>query len=545
MYCTNTMRNDGFGAIFQNIIYDILFTEYHENIFIYLPYESIDHNYNNDPKHTENLQKFMNLQDEYKIPDGFKGSVRRYSIRETYDFVESKFEELLNSNSFLKIKNAFFKGKHNPFDNNKDFLHVAVHIRRPNSRDDRTEGADTPNSYYLNIINHIRKTVSGKPLKFHIFSQGDIQKFSDFFSEDTVFHLDEEIQDTFLKMVYADILVCSRSSFSYAAALLSDSIIYYEKFWHPPRASWISGNNINYKIVKKQYNDKLFFKLCSIGFALECNLLFTNRITIDQDIDLVKNLNHGDKIFISIIESDINYDKLVEILSAKNIKVYFYIMYEPIVPAEIINKLMPVSIHFFIQNNVYESPMISCMPIGIRDCEKVVPNHKGFSHDFLYKEGLKTVDKTIACLLCFSYTHEERYRCYHFMKDEPFVVNLNDNTYEKQESIHCGKVPVWINYEYIHKSMFVLCPRGCGEDTHRFYEAIYLDSIPIVKRSNTPFDKVYEAFPCLVVNDWLEITDNLLSANVEPCFKKLKEFKYKYPNAFTDLNSIQDLLLRL
>ena len=39
-----------------------------------------------------------------------------------------------------------------------------------------------------------------------------------------------------------------------------------------------------------------------------------------------------------------------------------------------------------------------------------------------------------------------------------------------------------------------MSPRGNGEDCHRFYEAIYLDSIPIVKRTNTPFDKLYNAF---------------------------------------------------
>lgn len=31
----------------------------------------------------------------------------------------------------------------------------------------------------------------------------------------------------------------SRSSFSYAAAILSDGVIYYQPFWHPPGDKWI------------------------------------------------------------------------------------------------------------------------------------------------------------------------------------------------------------------------------------------------------------------------------------------------------------------
>jgi hypothetical protein len=146
--------------------------------------------------------------------------------------------------------------------------------------------------------------------------------------------------------------------------------------------------------------------------------------------------------------------------------------------------------------------------------------------------------------MIFSYTHNERHRCYNELKDKPFVKNLNDGTYEKQPSIHCGKVPVWINYEYTHKSFFTLSPRGAGEDCHRFYEAIYLDSIPIVKRTNTVFDKLYNVFPCLIINDWNEVTEKLLLEKKEEYVQKLKNFKKLYPNALTDLNSIHELLLQ-
>jgi hypothetical protein len=303
----------------------------------------------------------------------------------------------------------------------------------------------------------------------------------------------------------------------------------------------------SYKLIKNNINSRLLLKLSQIGYALNCDILFTNRNPeIEQNINLVKNLKYGDNIFISVLpgELTINLNKLVNILKENKIKVNFYLMYEPVIPIEILSLLLPVSINMFINNNIYEHPQIHCMPIGIRDCEEVVPNHKGFSHQYIYIEGFKTVEKNILCLMCFSFTHFERNRCYDLLKNKDFVVNLNDNTYEKQPSIHCGKVPVWINYEYTHRSTYVLSPRGAGEDCHRFYEAIYLDSIPIVKRTNTPFDKLYKIFPCLIVNDWNEVTRDLLESKKEESTQKLIKFKSNYPNAFTDLDSIKELLLQ-
>jgi hypothetical protein len=296
-----------------------------------------------------------------------------------------------------------------------------------------------------------------------------------------------------------------------------------------------------YNIIKKQINTRLIFKLSQIGYALNCDLLFTNRIpSIRQDVELANYLKTGDKIFISVIPNEltINLHRLVLILKNKNIKVYFYIMYEPIVPVNIIQLLYPVSLGFYINNNFYEDSLIHGMPIGIRDCGNVVPNHKGFSHDYLFKEQLNIVKKEYMCLLVFSYTNNERYRCYNELKDKSFVINLNDKQYEPQESVHCGKVPIWINYEYTHKSLYTLSPRGAGEDCHRFYEAIYLDSIPIVKRTNTVFDKLYNVFPCLIVNDWNEVTEAHLTEKKDECLQKLVMFKNKYPTIYTINNDI-------
>ena len=113
----------------------------------------------------------------------------------------------------------------------------------------------------------------------------------------------------------------------------------------------------NYNIIKKEVNDRLLFKLSQVGYALNCDLLFTNRISeIEQNIQLANNLKNGDKVFISLLNNEltINLNELVCILSKNNVKVYFYLMYEPIVSMNIINLLLPVAVKLYINNNVYE-----------------------------------------------------------------------------------------------------------------------------------------------------------------------------------------------
>ena len=239
MYYTNHIRDDGFGAIFQNLIFDILFIENSGHTFVYNAIPNIDHNYKNDPNFTTELEKYMGIKDAYSS-DGVQAEV--IPFLKSYYTVEQNIDVMFNSPPFHKLRAAFYKDKASRFDST--YMNIAVHVRRFNMRDCRNGGTDTPNSYYLNIMDKIRRMYivdSIKPLKFHIYSQGIPISFSEFVADDVVLHLNESIQDTFTDFVFADILVTSQSSFSYVAAFLSSGIVYYKKFWHPPLNHWVKG----------------------------------------------------------------------------------------------------------------------------------------------------------------------------------------------------------------------------------------------------------------------------------------------------------------
>jgi len=215
----------------------------------------MDHNYNNDVNFIERANNCMNIQGNYDDYDDIK-NINDYNINTSsrgfiYDFIDKNVDLYTTNNPAIdKIKKCFWENKDRDcYKNNK--FNVAVHVRRPNIHDDRIDGTNTNDSYYLNVINYIREKYKNKENKeneenkenkdlcFHIYSQGNIENFNCYKNDDVIFHIDEDVTTTFIGLVGSDILVTSASSFSYIAAILTDAEVYYLPFWHKPKKSWI------------------------------------------------------------------------------------------------------------------------------------------------------------------------------------------------------------------------------------------------------------------------------------------------------------------
>jgi hypothetical protein len=240
---TNFKGGDGFGAQYQRIIETYIYCKLNNKIFLYRPFTNIEHNYENDSSYNDKLETLINLKNNISN-DNESISQELDFLSIVCQFFENNIEKCCESEHMGFIKKCFWENKdRNYFKNNK--TNVSIHIRRDNPHDMGKAGERiiTPNSYYLNIINEIRSNNKDKELQFHIYSQGNINNFSEFISDDTVFHINENIIDTFTGLVAADILITSPSSFSYTAALISDGKIYYKKFWHKPKDNWIVNSS--------------------------------------------------------------------------------------------------------------------------------------------------------------------------------------------------------------------------------------------------------------------------------------------------------------
>ena len=105
------------------------------------------------------------------------------------------------------------------------------------------------------------------------------------------------------------------------------------------------------------------------------------------------------------------------------------------------------------------------------------------------------------------YYTSDRHEC--FMHVPKYLV------YYEPKMVH--RHATWHNQTFFS---FVLSPAGGGYDCHRTWEALILGCIPIVKRFNLPFERIYDDLPVLIVNEWSDVSEALLT-------KTVNEFRYK------------------
>ncbi|MBT4856206.1 hypothetical protein HOM50_04660 [bacterium] len=75
----------------------------------------------------------------------------------------------------------------------------------------------------------------------------------------------------------------------------------------------------------------------------------------------------------------------------------------------------------------------------------------------------------------------------------------------------------------LKESRFVLSPKGNGLDFYRHWEALYLGCIPILTTSL--LDGFFKDLPVLIINDWKEVTEDLLDKTYDEFSKR--EFNYE------------------
>lgn len=233
MYITNSLREDGFGAQYQTIIFTILYAELKKLNFVYRPFTKMEHNYDEDNLFIEKKEKLINLKDNIKLlTEVDQNQIVDIPLSIIYQEVESKIDYCTNMDSFLFIKECFNHGKLKENQNTID-----VHIRRANKFDIGEYGY-TDDEYFLKVIDHILdKNKQIKKIKIH--SQGNVENFEKFSGEIVDLQLNKSIEETFTNMVFSDNLVMSKGSFSYTAGLLNDNQVFYLPFWHKPKKNWI------------------------------------------------------------------------------------------------------------------------------------------------------------------------------------------------------------------------------------------------------------------------------------------------------------------
>lgn len=259
---TNKVRSDGFGAQYQFLICMIVYCELNLLEFIYTPvdFKTV---YDNDG---DNVERIMNIRPHFRNISDLTceelKNLQYFDYQLVYSFFEYNIDLCLKSKSLEKLRNLFNTVNMCPIlDYENRPVIVAVHIRRPSMHKnidiaEHHNGLDvksikdvdnlpfsrfTNNKYFLDTIKKIRTMYKEKntSVLFKIFSEGDEENFEIFKSDDVELCLNKNISNTFSCLVNSDVLVMSKSSFSYAAAILSLGRIYYTNFWHRKASHWL------------------------------------------------------------------------------------------------------------------------------------------------------------------------------------------------------------------------------------------------------------------------------------------------------------------
>ena len=150
------------------------------------------------------------------------------------------------------------------------------------------------------------------------------------------------------------------------------------------------------------------------------------------------------------------------------------------------------------------SPKIQIIPIGV-DTHSDNANNRA---EIIYEQSQKPVElcDTLAYMNFNAYTYlaERGLIHMHFKEAQESWINMKVNI----------NVPYKEYCESVRNHKFTFCPRGNGVDTHRFWETIYLGSIPIVI-DYPVMSYFFDRLPVVKATNWFHITPEFLEAEYE------------------------------
>lgn len=266
--------NEGVGAQYNRII-GLLSIAKHHNLKYIHNMITVGHNYDNDPEWDKKWDDFFNIKSIAYVSNNNDSNNSNNTLIEWLNYNNLKDIQNLNikiqtifpfniinkePNTYYKIIQDDIRNAYNQNNSNKSLhlfknkVNIAIHIRVINDHDDKFEYNNFYNSIgrfsikeeeYLKLIEYF---ISKYPYAdIHIFSQKNItQRYKSLTQQNNInLHLDTDAFDTFHHLCNADILVISKSAFSYLAGIYNkNKVVYPALFFHPPLDNWINFYDI-------------------------------------------------------------------------------------------------------------------------------------------------------------------------------------------------------------------------------------------------------------------------------------------------------------
>lgn len=237
--------------------------------------------------------------------------------------------------------------------------------------------------------------------------------------------------------------------------------------------------------------------ISGLEFYKQCNFNLCRRYPIKFDI---KSISENDFIFINLDD----FYPFLQLVQSQKINKFNLITHNSDLSfdSKMLSLIYTHVNKIFAINCVVSDDKVTKIPLGFSD--RLVPVISSMELNS-NKEHLVYMNFNI-----HSGRISERVECRNYFSQFDWVM-YEDLVPEKQY------------YENLMISKYSACPIGAGLDTHRFYESIYFNTIPIVKRN--AISDLHSKFPCLIVDNWNEVDLNFLDKNYQTNLNNLLEWK--------------------
>lgn len=155
---------------------------------------------------------------------------------------------------------------------------------------------------------------------------------------------------------------------------------------------------------------------------------------------------------------------------------------------------------------------IYCHAVGIEDSRiTMIPLGRDFKNQHLFPmiDNLPRNKKNILCYYNCTLPPQVLH-WYGMIRTNIYQMIKDTSTLKFIDVEYCNMHPRTYNdsitmnyYKKILSSKFMICPRGCGIDTYRMWDCIYLGCIPIVEKYDGY--KQFADLPILFINHWNDI----------------------------------------
>jgi hypothetical protein len=236
-----------------------------------------------------------------------------------------------------------------------------------------------------------------------------------------------------------------------------------------------------------------FYGVADFIYSID-NVNDYNKLINTFDINKLKDINI---VYLHTMYKD-NFFELIKNVEQK----FIVVTHNSDTNINNIDNLPKNVIKWYSQNVNVECDRLGSLPIGLE-------NSRWFPE---IKKQNKILNKLNTNKKCYNLVYmnhnintniKERSISFNLLKDKNFVTTEMRSNGQNYES--------YIDNIYNHK--FVICPEGNGIDTHRKWETLYLNSIPIEKRNiNSSF---YKDLPICLIDNWEEVTEEFLNSEYQ------------------------------